>query len=258
VTNEEAHRYARDKGASRVLVAITRGTFGAWLRFWFRVRLQGTEHVPAEGPAIIAPNHKSFLDPFFVALGTRRRMNFMAKTELIEGSWGWLLLRLGAFPVRRGQSDADALETARTILRNGGLLCMFPEGTRVSDQDTLGPPRRGVARLALDTGAPIVPAAISGTDRLWLGPIPKPKVVRVAYSPPVAVESLVPTPEVADEVIQHRVWPKVESSFRDLARHPGLITAALTAIGIGGGLAVRSQRRRRQPTGIRKLLPRKK
>jgi 1-acyl-sn-glycerol-3-phosphate acyltransferase len=108
------------------------------MRIYFRMHIAGAEHIPAEGPAIVAPNHKSFYDAFFLAACTRRHVRFMAKSELIEAPYGRLLARLGAFPVRRGQSDADSLETARTILRQGGLLALFPEGTRVRDPDELG------------------------------------------------------------------------------------------------------------------------
>src|SRR5262245_64058241 len=112
-------------------------------------------------------------------MATKRHLRFMGKSELFEGPWGRLLVRLGAFPVRRGQADEDALETARVILRQGGLLALFPEGTRVRDPEQLGDPKRGAGRLALETGAPLVPAAISGTDNLFLGPLPKPRRVQV-------------------------------------------------------------------------------
>src|SRR5581483_11291103 len=150
MTNEEAHRIAREKGVSRPLYAIVRLIVGGFLRVWFRLRITGAEHVPKEGAAIVAPNHKSFWDSFFVAMGTRRHVRFMAKTELIEGRAGRLLVRLGAFPVRRGEADADALATAREILRQGGLLALFPEGTRIRDPETLGTPRRGAGRLAIE------------------------------------------------------------------------------------------------------------
>ena len=127
------------------------------LRTYFRMHVSGREHVPAEGAAIVAPNHKSFLDSFFIGVCTRRHLRFMAKTELIEARYGRLLVRLGAFPVRRGAADEDALETARTVLRQGGLLALFPEGTRIRDPDKLGHPKRGAGRLALEQGAPIVP-----------------------------------------------------------------------------------------------------
>ena len=141
------------------------------LRVWFRLRVSGREHVPADGPAIIAPNHKSFMDAFFVGVATRRRVRYMAKTEIFRGPLAWLLVRLGAFPVRRGEADAEAMRTARAILEQGGVVVIFPEGTRVEDPDALGAPHHGAGRLALDTGAPIVPAAISGTAHLWFGPI---------------------------------------------------------------------------------------
>src|SRR5687768_11627602 len=116
MTNEEAHRLAREKGVSRPLYWLVRALVGPFLRIWFRMHVSGAEHVPASGAAIVAPNHKSFWDSFFIAVCTPRHLRFMAKTELIEARYGKLLVRLGAFPVRRGQSDADALLTARTIL----------------------------------------------------------------------------------------------------------------------------------------------
>ena len=111
----------------------------------------------------------------------------MAKTELIEARYGRLLVRLGAFPVRRGQADEDALETARVVLRQGGLLALFPEGTRVRDPDNLGHPRRGAGRLALETGAPLVPCAITGTEKIFRGGFPVPRRVQVAFSAPIPV-----------------------------------------------------------------------
>jgi len=124
VTNEEAHRLAREKGVSRPLYAAVRAVLTPLLRGYFRMRVSGADHIPASGPAIVVPNHKSFWDSFFVALCTRRHLRFMAKSELIEGRFGRLLVRLGAFPVRRGQSDEDALDTAREILRQGELLAL--------------------------------------------------------------------------------------------------------------------------------------
>ena len=121
----------------------------------------------------------------------------MAKTELIQARYGKLLVRLGAFPVRRGQADEDALETARIILRQGGLLALFPEGTRIRDPDNLGHPRRGAGRLALETGAPLVPCAITGTEKIFRGGFPVPRRVQVAFSQPIQVAELPPAPEAA-------------------------------------------------------------
>jgi 1-acyl-sn-glycerol-3-phosphate acyltransferase len=242
VTNEEAHRLAREKGVSRPLYAVVRGLVSALFRLYFRMHVSGAEHIPREGAAIVAPNHKSFWDSFFIGVCTRRHLRFMGKEELFAGAKGRLLVRLGAFPVRRGQSDADALETAREVLRQGGLLALFPEGTRVRDPEGLGQPKRGAGRLALETGAPIVPCAITGTERLFAGPFPKPKRVQVAFSEPIPVSALPATPEGAGELIEGRVWPEVESEFGRLRSRPGLIAAGLAAAGLGAGLAVRSRR----------------
>src|SRR4029453_8510235 len=170
VSNEEAHRLAREKGVSRWLYGLVRGIVAPLFRLWFRMHVSGAEHIPKSGAAIVAPNHKSFWDSFFIGVCTRRHVRFMAKTELIEARYGRLLVRLGAFPVRRGRADADALETARIVLRQGGLLALFPEGTRVRDPEELGHPKRGAGRLALESGAPLIPTAITGTDQLFFGP----------------------------------------------------------------------------------------
>ena len=248
MTNEQAHRLAREKGVSRVRYALVRGIVVPFMRLWFRMRIEGAEHIPPEGAAIVVPNHKSFWDSFFVAAATRRHLRYMGKSELFEGPWGKLLIRLGAFPVRRGQADAEALETAREILRQDGLLAMFPEGTRIRDPEELGSPRKGAGRLALETGAPLVPAAITGTDHLFLGPIPKPKRVQLAFSAPVPAVDLPPTPEAAGELVEERVWPEVEKEFRGLLSRPGVIAAALTVLGagVGGGVAYRRRQAARK------------
>jgi len=217
---------------------------GGFMRIWFRLRIAGADHVPTEGAAIVAPNHKSFFDSFFVALATKRHLRFMGKSELFEGRRGRLLLRLGAFPVRRGEADLEALETAREILRQGGLLALFPEGTRVRDPEALGVPRRGAGRLALEMRVPLVPAAITGTERLFLGPIPKPRRVQVAFAPAIPPSELEATPEAAGELTEQLLWPQVETEYRRLRARPGLIAAGLGMLGIGGALAVRSQRGR--------------
>ena len=104
-----------------------------------------------------------------IGLCLRRPLRFVAKIELFDKRWkAWLLLALGAFPIRRGDSDEDAMETARMILEQGGAVGIFPEGTRVRP-GPLGEPKRGVGRLELETGAPIVPAAIIGTENIRKG-----------------------------------------------------------------------------------------
>ena len=253
----KAHAYARRRGVSRPLYGFARFLTILVLRAWFRVRVSGTEHIPTEGPAILAPNHKNFLDAFFIGIATRRHVRYMAKVELFKGPLVWLFPRLGGFPVRRGEADAEALETARAILRAGGVVVVFPEGTRVEQADALGSPHHGAGRLALESGAPIIPAAITGTSHLWRGALPKVRRVQLTFLPAVAPE---PTPghDAVSELIDQRVWPAVQEEYGRLRAKPGLIVAALAAIGVGGGLLVRRQlETARKPRLLGKVEPRK-
>ena len=138
-----AHAYAREQGFSGPLYAAIRALATAVLPNVVSRTVSGAEHIPADGGVIVAPNHKNFLDPFFIGIATRRHVRFMAKIELFKGPLRWLLVRLGAFPIRRGESDTEALDTAAAILRAGGLVVVFPEGTRVEQPDALGAPRHG-------------------------------------------------------------------------------------------------------------------
>lgn len=254
MTIEEAHRLAREKGVSRPLYALVRALLAIPMRVWFRMRISGREHIPAEGAAILAPNHKSFYDSFFLGLATPRHLRFMGKVELFEGWKGRLLVRLGAFPVRRGEADAEALATARWLLETGELVAIFPEGTRVRDPEALGSPRRGAGRLALESGAVLVPAAIAGTENLFAGPFPKPKRVQIAFARPMPVAEIASSEEEAGRLVQEVLWPEVESQFWRLRARRGLVAGALAAAGLGGGLLLRRRRaarRRRIPFRFR-------
>jgi 1-acyl-sn-glycerol-3-phosphate acyltransferase len=243
MTHEEAHRRARERGVSRPLYALVWALVVPFMRVYFRLRVTGTGRIPGEGPVIVAPNHKSFWDSFFVGATTTRPVRYMAKSELFEnGVAARLLVALGAFPVRRGTADAEAVETARAVLRQGGVLAVFAEGTRIRDPDELGEPRSGVGRLALELGVPLLPAAISGTENLFLGPVPKPRRVAVSFGEPIEVAAREPSPEAARELVSGRLWPEVQRQFSALRTHPGRIAAAVAALGVGAGVATRTRR----------------
>jgi 1-acyl-sn-glycerol-3-phosphate acyltransferase len=243
MTHEEAHRRARERGVSRPLYALVWALVVPFMRLYFRLRITGAQRIPGDGPVIIAPNHKSFWDSFFIAAATRRPVRYMGKSELFEKGAGRLLVALGAFPVRRGTADDEALETARTVLRQGGVLALFPEGTRVREPDELGEPRSGVGRVALELGVPLLPAAISGTENLFFGPLPKPRRVAVAFGEPIEVAAQGPSPEAARELVSEGLWPEVQRQFGTLRAHPGLVAAALAALGVGAGVATRRRHR---------------
>jgi 1-acyl-sn-glycerol-3-phosphate acyltransferase len=160
------------------------------VRLVFRLRTKGLENVPRNGGLVIGSNHLSNLDPWAVCLPLwpRRRFRFMGKSELFNPLVGPIVRIGGAFPVHRGEGDRAAIETAVQVVRGGDVLTMFPEGTRrVKGLRKKFQPRAhtGTARIALAAEAPLVPAAVAGTDRLSrLGP------VRVAYGPPLQLDDL--------------------------------------------------------------------
>jgi 1-acyl-sn-glycerol-3-phosphate acyltransferase len=257
MTNEEAHELSRRRGTSRLIYGTTRVVLTPVVAVWYRFKVTGAEYVPKDGPAIIAPNHKSFYDSFFIGLATRRHLHFMAKTELFEGRSARLLSGLGAFPVRRGEADPDALETARLHLDKGRVLALFPEGTRHRDPEGLRAPRKGAGRLAIEAQAPVVPCAITGTERLFAGWFPRPIKVQVSFAPAIQPAQLEATPEAAADLIENQVWPEVEREFRRLKANPGLVAAALAALSAGGGLAYTNQQQRkkrsRRKVAVRRL-----
>jgi 1-acyl-sn-glycerol-3-phosphate acyltransferase len=246
VTYEQAQELARTRGVKKSVYETIRLLVLPLVKLLWRFRITGKEHIPKEGPVVIAPNHKSFYDSFFVGLATPREVRFMAKKELFEGKSARLLSMLGAFPVKRGESDPEALETARMVLRDGGVLALFPEGTRYREPDELRAPRRGAGRLAIEAQAPVVPCAISGTEKLFMGPLPRPVRVQVSFAAPIAPAALEATPEAAGDLIENQVWPEVERQFHALRSRKGLIAAALAGLAAGGGVAVRVQQQRKK------------
>jgi 1-acyl-sn-glycerol-3-phosphate acyltransferase len=136
----------------------------AWT--FFRTRSSGAEKVPYHGPVIIAPNHSSFMDHFFAGAFIRRRVRFMAKSQLFNPPMQWLYTHGGVFPVRRGYQDEEAFDTAHSILDRGGAIVMYSEGGRSRTGELSEQPKRGIGRLALESGAPVVPVAIHGSAQV--------------------------------------------------------------------------------------------
>jgi 1-acyl-sn-glycerol-3-phosphate acyltransferase len=132
----------------------------------YRFRAIGVDNVPARGPVLLAPNHFSFFDHFFVAVLMRREAQFMAKSQLFRPPFlDFILSHGGTFPVRRGQRDEEAFITAHSILGRGGAVLMYAEGGRSRSKE-LGRPKPGLGRLALESGVPVVPIAIHGSENV--------------------------------------------------------------------------------------------
>jgi 1-acyl-sn-glycerol-3-phosphate acyltransferase len=164
----------------------------------YRIEITGREHVPATGPCILAANHVSVMDGFFMGIAVTRQVRFMAKSELYR----WpvvkhILVAAGAFPVVRGADRGRAVEAGVALLEQGAVVGVFPEGTSLPDQKRGY--KRGAARLALATGAPLVPIALIGTE-LTLAPrthrISLPRV-RMRIGEPLIVERQEPTEQAA-------------------------------------------------------------
>ncbi|MDI6692926.1 MAG: lysophospholipid acyltransferase family protein [Anaerosomatales bacterium] len=158
------------------------------VRTAFRVHDFRRENVPRWGGAVLAGNHRSYMDPVILWCIAPRHVHFMAKKELFHGLLGWALPRLWAFPVDRSGADRAALTKAAELLADGELVGIFPEGTR-QDSDELGSARGGVAFVALRSNVPIVPIGIVGTGHVWPRGqrLPKLRRVTVVYGEPIAV-----------------------------------------------------------------------
>jgi len=219
----------RSRGVNPLVYWLARAILQPFFHLYFRVARKGREHIPASGPVILAANHRSFLDPFVIGILVRRPVYYMAKKELFYKRWqGWLLNALGAFPVDRGRGDEDAIATAREILARGDCVVIFPEGTRVRS-GPLGPPRRGVGRLALQTGAPVVPVAVIGTDGVRRGWRIRPRKIRIRCGRPLTFPRVEqPSPRLAGAVTR-RVWPCVELQWEWLGGTPRRTTAPAPA-----------------------------
>jgi 1-acyl-sn-glycerol-3-phosphate acyltransferase len=136
----------------------------AWT--FFRARGVDAVKVPHTGPVILAPNHFSFMDHFFAGAFIRRRVRFMAKSQLFVPPMQFIYTHGGVFPVRRGYQDEDAFLTANSILERGGAIVMYCEGGRSRTGELSQEPKRGIGRLALESGAPVVPVAIHGSSHV--------------------------------------------------------------------------------------------
>src|SRR5262247_1376716 len=185
-------------------------------RVLFSVEHHGVENVPEEGAVIIAGNHPSYLDPLLVGLPIRRTIRFMAWDALFKVPLlGQVIKAVGAFPVdiRKGRGEAAYREALR-VLESGEALGVFPEGQR-SDQAAMGDLRAGVARLAIETGAPIVPVTIGGAMRAWpkWKLLPRPAKVVVRYHEPIRLSGKERAANRDNRELQRLVTERVATSI---------------------------------------------
>ncbi len=194
------------RGVNPFLYWTLRAILVPFFLIYFRMQRIGAEHLPRRGPLLLASNHRSFLDPFVIGTLVRRPVYYMAKRELFQRRLvAWLLNGLGAFPVDRGAGDEDAMDTARAILARGDCVVLFPEGTRVRP-GPLGAPRRGVGRLALQTGAPVAPIAVIGTEDVRRGWRIRPRKIRIRVGTPLLFGTAEHSSPMRAASVTERVW----------------------------------------------------
>jgi len=177
------------------LAGFLRATLGRIIRVLFSTHVRGVENIP-EGGALLAGNHVSYLDPILLWCASPRPVHFMAKRELWDSRLvAWVLPRVLAFPVNRGEPDRTAITTGTELLQAGGLVGVFPEGGRAEDGgEALRQAQGGAAFIALRADAPIVPVAFVGTQRAWPKGAKFPRLVRtyISIGKPVFPSTVLP------------------------------------------------------------------
>ncbi|MBO9534988.1 MAG: 1-acyl-sn-glycerol-3-phosphate acyltransferase [Solirubrobacteraceae bacterium] len=197
-------------------------------RAFFRIRGIDAQNVPASGPVIIAPNHFSHIDHFFAGASLRRKLQFMAKSQLFVPPLQGIYMRGGTFPVRRGNRDSRAMDISREILERGGAMVMYCEGGRSRSGELQEKAKWGIGRIALETGAPIVPTAILGSSHVRnfkKGEFP---TVTVKYGKPLRFEKVEDPTREQSQAAADQIFDEIKTLYyglRDQGRGPALAAA---------------------------------
>jgi 1-acyl-sn-glycerol-3-phosphate acyltransferase len=212
------HERARTREPDAVYEAVRAITsLYAWTLL--RARCIGSENVPPAGPVIIAPNHFSFMDHFLVGAFVRRKVRFMAKSQLFAPPMQWIYTHGGVFPVRRGHGDQEAFTTALSIIAREDALAMYCEGGRSRTANLSQAVRPGIGRLALATGAPVVPVAIHGSQRVrnWKR-LQFPKVT-VQYGEPVVYPRTESAGREQWQAVADDIFGRIKRLYAGLEQH---------------------------------------
>ena len=183
---------------------------------FFRARGISSEKVPGSGPVILAPNHFSFMDHFFLGASIRRKVRFMAKSQMFKGPLQWIYTHGGVFPVRRGHADEDAFITAKSVLARAGCVAMYCEGGRSRTGKLAEQPKRGIGRLVLESGATVVPVAIHGSShvRNWKrAQFPK---VTIQYGDPLRWEPVENPTRDQQQAVANDIYAQIRGLYAGL------------------------------------------
>jgi 1-acyl-sn-glycerol-3-phosphate acyltransferase len=195
--------------ATRLLMSIYAYTL-------LRTRAISPEHVPGNGPVILAPNHFSFMDHFLVGCYLRRKIRFMAKSQLFKPPMQWVYTHGGVFPVRRGARDEETFITAEMLLARGATVLMYPEGGRSRTGKLEEQAKRGIGRLALESGAPVVPIAVYGSSRVRNWKRLQFPQVTVQYGEPLCWERIEHPSAAQQQAVADEVLTKIRALYAGL------------------------------------------
>ena len=214
------HARARSRAPSFVyeLVRVFSSLY-AWTLL--RARAIGAQNVPETGAAILAPNHFSYMDHFLIGIFIRRKVRFMAKSQLFTPLARWVYLQGGVFPVRRGARDDEAFITAEAILEQSGVVAMYPEGGRSRTGDLQPQAKPGIGRLVLDSGAPVVPIAIYGSSRIRNWKRLRFPAVRVQYGEPLHFEREPGATRERQQEVADAIFAEIRALYARLGQRVG-------------------------------------
>jgi 1-acyl-sn-glycerol-3-phosphate acyltransferase len=193
---------------------------------FFRLRAISPEKVPASGPVILAPNHSSFMDHFFVGMSIRRKVRFMAKSQLFKRPMQFVFSHGGVFPIRRGYRDEEAFITAGKILENGGCVGMYSEGGRSRTGNLGEKVRPGIGRLALESGATIVPVAIHGSSKVRNWKRLQFPAVTVQYGEPMRFVQVSEPTRDQQQAVANAIFVEIRKLYAALDEHGRAATLA--------------------------------
>jgi 1-acyl-sn-glycerol-3-phosphate acyltransferase len=219
------HERARTKPPN-IMYEIVRTLTALYSWAFFRARAISPEKVPASGPVILAPNHSSFMDHFFLGLSIRRKVRFMAKSQLFKRPMQFVFSHGGVFPVRRGYRDEEAFITAETILEKGGCLGMYSEGGRTRTGNLGDRVRPGIGRLALESGATIVPVAIHGSSKVRNWKRLQFPAVTVQYGEPIRFERVSEPTRDQQQAVANAIFAEIRKLYTALDEHGRAATIA--------------------------------
>jgi 1-acyl-sn-glycerol-3-phosphate acyltransferase len=210
------HERARTRGPSFVY-ELVRLVSSLYAFVFLRARVIGAEHVPERGAVILAPNHFSYMDHFLLGCMLRRKVRFMGKSQLFIGALGWFYSQGGVFPVRRGARDDETFITAETILDRGGVVAMYCEGGRSRTGELQARAKPGIGRLALESGAPVVPVAIVGSSKIRNWKRLRFPAVTVEYGNPMHFDVEMSPPSERRQEVADAIFEEIKTLYGERA-----------------------------------------